>query len=108
MRTELDQLDEALDAVLALDPVTLGAADQHALAVGLMKAAHRLGAARAAAIDAWARSGVWSSNGARSPSVRLAREARCSVGTARVEVARARQLRSMPRTAAALAAGTLS
>ena len=108
MRTELDQLDEALDAVLALDPVTLGAADQQALAVGLMKAAHRLGAARAGAIDAWARSGVWSSNGARSPSVRLAREARCSVGTARVEVARARQLRAMPRTAAALAAGTLS
>ena len=52
--------------------------------------------------------GVWSSNGARSPSVRLAREARCSVGTARVEVARARQLRCHATTAAALAAGTLS
>ena len=108
MVTELEQLDNAIDAVVALDPETLGAADRQALAVGLMKAAHRLGAARAVAIEAWARSGVWSSNGARSPSVRLAREAKCSVGTARVEVARARRLRSMPRTAAALAAGTLS
>jgi hypothetical protein len=51
---------------------------------------------------------VWADNGARSAATRLANETSTSTSTTSVEVRRARKLRSMPATSAALATGDLS
>jgi hypothetical protein len=76
--------------------------------VGLQRLSHRLAAVRAKVISAWAARGVWSDDGSRSAAHRLSREASTSVNSAKVEVRRARALRSMPHTAAALANGDVS
>ncbi|MEO7556701.1 MAG: hypothetical protein ABIV94_08890, partial [Acidimicrobiales bacterium] len=50
----------------------------------------------------------WADDGSKSPSARLGRECRLSPRVAGAEVRRARKLRHMPHTSAALAAGDLS
>lgn len=105
---ELERLREAIDGLAGLDPDGLAAGDLHELTVGLMACTARLGAVRASVVDRWDRRRVWASNGSRSPSHRLSREACCSIGTGRAEVARARALRAMPHTAAAVLSGGLS
>jgi hypothetical protein len=67
-----------------------------------------LAALRAKLISAWDGRGVWADDGSRAAAHRLSREASMSVGSAKVELRRARQLRSMPHTAAAVASGALS
>jgi hypothetical protein len=109
MGTELtDRLDTALGDLLALDPDELTDGELHELVVAVQRQSHRLAAARAKLISVWDRRGVWSDDGSRTAAHRLSREASMSAGSAKVELRRARQLRSMPHTAAALASGALS
>ena len=104
----LEPLDTAIDDLLAGDADTFTDAELHELVVGLQRQSHRLAAVRAKLISAWAARGVWADDGSRSAANRLSREASTSVNSAKVEVRRARALRSMPHTAAALADGELS
>jgi Domain of unknown function (DUF222) len=109
MGTELaDRLDTALGDLLALDPDELTDGDLHELVVTVQRQSHRLAALRAKLISAWDGRKVWADDGSRTAAHRLAREASMAVGSAKAELRRARQLRSMPHTAAALACGALS
>ncbi len=104
----LEPLDTAIDGLLAGEPDTLCDTELHDLVVGLQRQSHRLAAVRAKLISAWAARGVWSDDGSRSSAHRLSREASTSVNSAKVEVRRARALRTMPHTFAALSDGDLS
>jgi hypothetical protein len=106
--TSLEALETAIDGLLARDPDTLTDSELHDAVVGVQRQSHRLAAARAKLISAWAARGVWTNDGSRSAAHRLSREASTSVNSAKVEVRRARALRSMPHTFAMLAAGHLS
>lgn len=104
----LEQLDEAISGLLVLDPDTLGDGELHELVVAVQRQRARLGAAAATLLSRWDHRGVWAGDGSRSAPSRLARDTRTSVASANVEMRRARQLRTMPATAEAVAAGELS
>jgi 5-methylcytosine-specific restriction endonuclease McrA len=108
MFPEIEQLQEAITAVLMLDPDTLTDDELHESVVVLHRQTHRLAGARARLVARWDRCQVWADDGSRSAAHRLARDSRTSVATARRELRRARHLESMPHTAAAVAAGELS
>jgi phage gp46-like protein len=109
MGTELvDRLDTAVSDLLEVDLDALTDGELHELVVAVQRQSNRLSALRAKLISAWDGRGVWADDGSRSAAHRLAREASMAVGSAMVELRRARQLRSMPHTAAALASGALS
>jgi Domain of unknown function (DUF222) len=104
----VEPLDTAITDLLDVDPAELSDPELHELVVGLQRHHSRLAALRATLISAWDARGVWADDGSRSPASRLAREASLSVRTAKVELSRARNLRSMPHTTAALSDGSLS
>jgi Domain of unknown function (DUF222) len=104
----VDRLDTALGDLLDLDPDTLTDGELHDLVVTVQRESHRLAALRAKLISAWDFRGVWTDDGSRSAPHRLAREASMAVTSAKVELRRARALRAMPATAAAVADGALS
>jgi hypothetical protein len=108
MLPEVEQLQEAITAVRALDPDTLTDDELHELVVALHRQNHRLAGARARLVARWDRRQGWADDGSRSAAQRLARDSRTSVATARRELRRARHLESMPHTAKALAVGELS
>ncbi len=105
---ELDQLEVAIDSLLAVDPNELTDAELHELVTTMQRQRHRMAAAAAAAISAWDQRMVWADNGAGSAAVRLANDTSASSTSAGVEVKRARRLRHMPHVTDALAAGDLS
>ena len=98
----------AIDALLDVDPSELTDGELHELVTTIQRQRHRLAAVAATSISSWDQRMVWADNGARSPAARLANETSTSTSSAGSEVRRARQLRSMPSTATALAAGELS
>ena len=109
MGTELaDRLDTAVGDLLDLDPDMLSDGELHELVVAVQRQSHRLAALRAQLISAWDGRKVWADDGSRTAAHRLSREASMAVGSAKVELRRARQLRSMPHTATALTSGALS
>ncbi len=108
MSKGIDELSAAIDSLLAVDPADLTDDELHQFVTTLQGQRQRLAAVSAAAVSSWDRRMVWADNGARSAAVRLANETSTSTSSAGIEVRRARQLRSMPATAAALAAGDLS
>ena len=109
MGTELtDRLDSDLGDLLGVDPDTLTNDELHELVVASQRQSHRHAAARAKLISAWDARAVWADDGSRSAAHRLARETSMAVGSAKVEIRRARQLRTMPHTNAALGSGSLS
>jgi hypothetical protein len=108
MSKGIDELAAVIDSLLAVDTASLTDAELHDLVTDIQRQRHRLAAAAAEAISAWDRRLIWADNGARSAAARLANETSTSTSTAGSDVRRARQLRSMPATAAALAAGDLS
>jgi hypothetical protein len=108
MSTGIDELTGAIDALLEVDPSELTDDELHELVTTVQRQRHRLAAFAAETISAWDRRMVWADNGARSAATRLANETSASTSSAGTEVRRARQLRSMPATAAALASGELS
>jgi hypothetical protein len=108
MSEGLDGLSSTIDALLDVDPTALTDAELHDLVTTVQRQRHRLAAVAAAAISSWDQRMIWADNGARSAATRLANETSTSTTTAGADVRRARQLRSMPATAAALATGDLS
>jgi Domain of unknown function (DUF222) len=104
----MELLDQAIDAVAAVDPDALGDAELHELVVGLQRDESRLAAARARLLAAWEARRIWRDDGSKAAASRLARECDLSSTTARTELGRARKLRSMPQTTEALRAGKVS
>ena len=104
----VEQLAEATDALAALDPDTLTDGELHELVVAVQRQRARLGAATAGLLARWDSRRGWADDGSRTPAARLARETNTAVASAKVELRRARQLASMPATAAAVAGGSLS
>jgi hypothetical protein len=80
----------------------------HAFVVTLQRQRARLGAVAAEAIARWDDRGVWSGDGSRSAAARLSRDTNTSSSSAKVELRRARALRTMPATRSAVADGRLS
>ena len=101
-------LDEAIDGLAELDPDALTDGELHDAIVALQRQRAKLGAVAAALLSRWDHRGVWAGDGSRRAASRLARDTRTSVSSANVELRRARQLRTMPATAAAVVAGELS
>jgi hypothetical protein len=99
---------QAIDDLLALDPATLSDADLHDQVVALEREAARFTAARARLLVEWESRKAWVDDGCKSPRVRLSRDCKTAKATAGRDLRRARQLRHMPATAAAFAAGRLS
>jgi hypothetical protein len=108
MSKGIDELAEAIDSLLDVDPTVLTDDVLHELVTSVQRQRHRLAAVAAAATASWDQRMVWADNGARSAAVRLANETSTSTSSAGVDLRRARQLRSMPATATALAAGVIS
>jgi hypothetical protein len=108
MSEGIDGLAAVIDSLLAVDPTELTDAELHDLVTTVQRQRHRLAAVAATAISAWDQRMVWADNGARSAAARLANETSTSTSSAGTDVRRARQLRSMPATAAALGTGDLS
>ncbi|MEO7555476.1 MAG: DUF222 domain-containing protein [Acidimicrobiales bacterium] len=101
-------LQKAIDELLALDLASLDEVSLHQLVVGLQRQSSRLAAVRAEVVARWDAAQSWADDGSKSPRARLGRECRLSPRAAGAEVRRARKLRHMPHTSAALAAGDLS
>jgi hypothetical protein len=108
MSKGIDELAGVIDSLLDVDPAGLTDDELHELVTSIQRQRHRLAAVAAEAISAWDRRMVWADNGARSAATRLANDTSASTSSTGIEIRRARQLRSMPATAAALAAGELS
>lgn len=102
------ELDQVVDELLDIEVDALGDDMLHELVVSTHQAAARLAAVRAKLVSAWDSRGIWVSNGARTAAVRLGNECRLSGESAKVELRRARKLRSMRHTMAALARGEIS
>jgi Domain of unknown function (DUF222) len=100
--------EAAIDALAAVDVDALGDDDLHQLTVGLCRLTARLAALRARVTGTWDARKVWAEDGSRTAAARLARECGLSPGSAAAELRRARGLRSMPATSAAMAEGSLS
>lgn len=101
-------LASAIDALAAVDTILLADQELHDQVIALQHEMSRLAAIRARLVAAWDARRLWADDGSKSATARLAREGDASPMTARVELRRARKLRSMPATAAALAEGKLS
>src|SRR5262245_39083697 len=108
MATEVDQLDTAVEAVLALDPDTLSDPELHDAVVAIQRQRARLGVAAAGLLARWDRRGVWAGDGSRGAAPRLAPDPRTPVPSANVELRRPRHARAMPATLAAIRGGRLS
>ena len=108
MSKGIDDLAGVIASLLDVDPAGLTDDELHELVTALQRQRHRLASVAATAISAWDRRMVWADNGARSAATRLANDTSASTSSMGTEIRRARQLRSMPATAAALAAGELS
>ncbi len=106
--TVSDELDAAIITLLDVDPHDLSDDDLDDAVVAIQRQSSRLAAVRARLISAWDHRHIWATDGSRSPAARLARDASIAPNTAGAEVRRARALRTMPHTAAALAEGALS
>lgn len=104
----IDRLHEANSALLAGDPDALSDAELHEIVVGLERECARFAAARARFVSRWEARQIWADDGSRSAGARLAREAGLAKSSGDAEVKRARRLRSMPATAAALAERSIS
>jgi hypothetical protein len=98
----------AVDDLLAVDAQGFGDADVHRLAVEVHREVGRLALAGAQVLGEWDARRVWAANGSKSAAARLARETRTDPAAAKACMARARRVRRLPRSVAAVADGTLS
>src|SRR3954469_24100939 len=104
----LERLDEAIDALNAVDLDSLDDASLDDLVVGLRERSSRLAAAEARLLARWDARMVWADDGSKAAGARLARDTESSTRTAYGLLRRARQLISMPVVADAFAAGSLN
>jgi hypothetical protein len=105
---EADLLHRSLDELAAQDLSTLCDAEIHELTMGLARAKCRVEGVLMSALDVWDARKIWSDDGSKSPAARLAREANWSKTAASTAIRRARALRRLPVTAAAVAAGKMA
>src|SRR3954452_150233 len=104
----LERLDEAIDALSAVDLDSLDDASLDDLVVGLRERCSRLAAAEARLLARWDARMVWADDGSKAAGARLARDTEsCKAGANRL-LGRARKLTLMPVVADAFAAGALS
>ena len=103
-----NELDRIVNDLLDIEIDVLVDEQLQELLVSTYRTATRLAAVRAKLVSAWDGRGVWASNGARTAATRLGNDCRLSGDTAKIELRRARKLRSMPHTTAALADGEIS
>ncbi len=108
MADGLGLLHEAIDGLAELDLATLDDAELHRIVVSVQQERARLGAMAAELLGRWDARKVWAGDGSRSAAARLSRETACAPATAAVEVRRARQMRSLPATSAAIERAELS
>ena len=104
----MHRLNEAIDGLAAVDVDTLSGGELDEWVIGLQRARHRLAGIAAGALSRWDTLGVWQTDGSRSAATRLARDCSTSPRTAHIDLRRARKLRAMPVTAAAVTAGRVS
>jgi hypothetical protein len=108
-RMEMGPLRRSIADLLQVDLDSLSDREVHLATVELERLTSQLAAARARFVGAWDARKIWAEDGSKSPAARLARECRLDPeGTARVDVRRARKLRTMPVVAKALERGRLS
>jgi hypothetical protein len=105
---EVEPVDAAVDALAALDADDLDGPDAAEVLVGVRRLRARLAAVEARLAARVDRARPWANQGYRSVADWLAASDNTPVGDARTDVRLARRLRSMPATAAALAAGDIS
>ena len=104
----IEALRSAIDALAEVDVDQLSAAELDAFVVAHQRHAHQLAAAAAPSLARWDALAVWAGDGSKSAAARLARAVNCKQSSAGRSLGRARALRSMPATAAAITAGELS
>ncbi|TVR28083.1 MAG: HNH endonuclease [Ilumatobacter sp.] len=100
-------LHQAIDDLAAQDVSSLCDDEVHELVMGLARARCRVDGVMMAALDVWDARRIWSDDGSKSPSARLAREANWSKSAASIAIRRARALRRLPATAAAVTNGEM-
>src|SRR4051794_36453254 len=104
----LERLDEAIDALNAVDLDSMDDSTLDDLVVGLRERSSRLAAAEARLLARWDASMVWADDGSKAAGARLARDTESCKRTAYGLLRRARRLTSMPVVADAFRAGALS
>lgn len=104
---ELDELEAVVDRVAASDPGEMPDAELSEALVALSRVRSRLEGIEARVTGVWDARQVWAGDGARSGAAWLAQRCRTPRSGARAQVALARALRAMPRTAEALVAGQI-
>jgi hypothetical protein len=108
MATALQGLRDELDALVALDPAAFDDVSLTAHLVEARRQRHRLDGVIARLGAAYRSRRVWAASGARSAAAHLASLAGEPLDACRADLWLARALASMPRTAAALAAGSIT
>jgi hypothetical protein len=103
-----EDLATALDELLDLDAASLTDGELHDAVVDLGRQTSRLRAAWCQLIREWDVRRVWADNGSKAAGARLARECRMRKAAADHLVHQARELTSMPHTAAAFTAGEIT
>ncbi|CAN5691010.1 hypothetical protein BH10ACT1_BH10ACT1_02380 [soil metagenome] len=101
-------LEATITELLSVDPSSMDDAELHAFVVVQQRFTSQFAVVRGRFLAEWDARGTWALDRSRSAAARLSRETGCSPETARAEIKRARAMRTMPATSAALADGTLS
>lgn len=101
------ELRQAIDGLVALETVALSDDELGELIVGLHREAARLTACATRVTAAFDGRRAWREDGSRSLGAWLQRHCHTSRRESRVQAARAKHVRLMPHTAAALAAGEI-
>lgn len=104
----VDDLEQAIRDLVALDLDLCDDASLHELTVQLSQQRDRLAIAHTRVVARWDARKVWQDDGSKSAAARLARETGHFTVTTRAELRRARRLTTMQATAAAALAGDLS
>src|SRR5262245_5037332 len=105
---ELAALQRAIGELARLDADALEDDQLHAAVVAVQRERARLGLVAAQLLSRWDARRIWADDSYRSAAARLSRDTSCAPASASVELRRARQLRGLPATAAAIAGGELS
>src|ERR1700704_2010625 len=102
------KVDAAFDALERVDVAGLSDGDLHGFVMELHRLTSRLASVRSRPLAEWEGRNLWADDGSKAAWARLAREAELHPVTAKVEVQRAKKLRTMPVTAVAFAEGKLT
>jgi hypothetical protein len=104
----LEHVAAGLTALADVDLDVLSADEVNETLVALQRLSHALAAQVCRVAHRWDQTGVWSADGSRSASARLARDGHTSQSSARTMLLRGRRLDTAPHVAAAFATGELS